>query len=122
MAGRISVSENQEFTAMTPAKRPAQVILHFKDGQQREKTVDGSKGDPDQPMSAVELEAKFHTLYAPRLGKDRSQKAWNELGQLDQRRNLDVLVEKLAPREREPNELPLEPVSLDQQPIVKGGV
>ena len=102
VAGRINVRENKEFTAMTPAKRPAQVILHFNDGRQREKTVYGSKGDPDQPMTSVELEAKFHTLCVPRLGKEKSQQAWNELGRLDQRENLDALVQKLAPRERDP--------------------
>ena len=101
MAGRISVSENEESTAMTPAKRPAQVTLHFNNGRQREKTVYSSKGDPDQPMSAVELEAKFHSLCVPRLGKERSQEAWSELGRLDQSENLDLLVEKLAPTEKD---------------------
>ncbi|UCG25989.1 MAG: MmgE/PrpD family protein, partial [Chloroflexota bacterium] len=80
LAARISVSEDDDFTAMTPARRPARVTLHFRDGRQREKTVFSSKGDPDQPMSAAELEAKFHRLCDPALGAAKAQQAWNELG------------------------------------------
>lgn len=112
LSSRVRVSEDKEFTAMTPAKRPAQVILHFKDGGQREKTVFGSKGDPEQPMSAVELEAKFHGFCVSRLGKEQSKQAWYELGQLDRHSNLDGVLEKLRPRG---SEIPLEPVSLNQR-------
>jgi 2-methylcitrate dehydratase PrpD len=101
LAARISVSEKEDFTAMTPVKRPAQVILHFNDGHQEEKTVFGSKGDPDRPMSAAELEAKFYNLSVPRLGEERSQQAWSEMGRLEQSGNLDVLVQMLAPGERD---------------------
>jgi 2-methylcitrate dehydratase PrpD len=99
LSGRISVSENEDFTAMTPAKRPAQVILHFKDGEQREKTVFGSKGDPDQPMSAAELEAKFYSLCDRSLGSELARQAWNELGRIDQWPDLDGLVKYLVPEE-----------------------
>ncbi|HSG17286.1 MAG TPA: MmgE/PrpD family protein [Anaerolineae bacterium] len=96
LAARISVSEDADFTAMTPARRPARVTLHFRDGRQREKTVYGSKGDPGQPMSAAELEAKFHRLCEPAIGTARAQQAWNELGQVDRRTNLDELMNYLV--------------------------
>ncbi len=96
LAARINVSEDVAFTAMTPARRPARVTLHFKDDGLREKTVFGSKGDPDQPMSAGELEAKFHRLCDPSLGPRRARQAWNELGRIDQWVELDELMNYLV--------------------------
>ena len=96
LAARIDVSEEVSFTAMTPARRPARVTLHFKNGEQREKTVFGSKGDPDQPMSAGELEAKFHRLCNSTLGPRRAHQAWNELGRIDQWVELDELMNYLV--------------------------
>ena len=96
LAGRTRVSEDANFTAMTPDKRPARVTLHFKDGEVREKTVFGSKGDPDQPMSAAELEAKFYLLCEPALGSARTRQAWNKLGQIDQWTDLNELTKYLV--------------------------
>jgi 2-methylcitrate dehydratase PrpD len=96
LAARIDVSEDVAFTAMTPARRPARVTLHFKDGGQREMTVFGSKGDPDQPMSAGELEAKFHRLCDSTLGPGRAHQAWNGLGRIDQWLELDELMNYLV--------------------------
>jgi len=97
VASKINVSENKQFTAMTPAKRPAQVTLYFMDGGQREKTVYGSKGDPDQPMSNTELASKFYRLCDPFLGDERTRQAWDELGHLEQWSHLDGLMELLVP-------------------------
>ncbi len=96
LAARVNVSEDTAYTAMTPARRPARVTLHFKDGGLREKTVFGSKGDPDQPMSAGELEAKFHRLCDPTLGPRRAGQAWSELGRIDQWVDLDGLINYLV--------------------------
>ncbi len=93
----MSVSEDEAFTAMTPARRPARVVLHYADGGRRERTVTGSKGDPDRPMTAGELEAKFRGLCVPIIGPDRSHRAWNELGRLEQMAGLDALVRLLVP-------------------------
>jgi 2-methylcitrate dehydratase PrpD len=97
LAERVNVTENETFTAMTPAQRPAQVILRYKDGERRETTVYGSKGDPDQPMSAAELEVKFYSLCDPALGSKRARQAWLELGRLEQWTSLDGLMKSLVP-------------------------
>jgi 2-methylcitrate dehydratase PrpD len=96
IARKVNVSESKNFTAMTPAKRPARVILRFKDGTQREKTVFGSKGDPDQPMTAEELEAKFSQLCKPYISSQRTQQAWNKLGHLEQSPNIDEVMQLLS--------------------------
>ncbi len=97
MARRVTVREEASFTAMTPEKRPARVRLHLRDGSQREKTVTGSKGDPDQPMSKDELQAKFHSLVHPVLGSEAATAAWEKLGQLAQLPHLDDLTALLVP-------------------------
>jgi 2-methylcitrate dehydratase PrpD len=97
LAARVNVGKNVDFTAMTPARRPAQVILHFKDGQRRECTVYGSKGDPDQPMSDAELEAKFYGLCEPILGPEQTRRAWEELGRIEQLEEVQGTLEILAP-------------------------
>jgi 2-methylcitrate dehydratase PrpD len=96
IARKTSVREDAAFTAMTPAKRPARVTLHFKDGQRREKVVYGSKGDPDQPMSPAELEGKFYRLCEPSLGTARVRQAWQALGQIEQQQDLDELMQLLV--------------------------
>jgi 2-methylcitrate dehydratase PrpD len=95
LASRVTVVEAPEFTAMTPAKRPARVTIRFADGSQREMTVTGSKGDPDQPLSATELEAKFHGLADPRLGHEPASQIWHQLGHLERVSNLTNLAELL---------------------------
>lgn len=97
LAGRVSVSEDETFTAMTPARRPARVVLHYADGGRRERTVTGSKGDPDQPMTVGELEAKFRGLCDPAIGPDRAQRAWKEIGGLEQMAGLEALMQLLVP-------------------------
>ena len=61
----------------------------------------GSKGDPDQPMSATELEAKFFNLFDPVLGSARARQAWNKLGRIDQSEDLDELAKYLIAEEYE---------------------
>lgn len=100
IARKIKVDENETFTSMTPERRPAQVILHFSDGSRREKTVFGSKGDPDQPMTPAELESKFFKLCATRLGTETTQQAWHQLGRFEQWSNLKDLRRLFVPGNR----------------------
>ena len=97
LAGKVQVVEEQAFTALTPGRRPARVTLVLKDGSKLQHTVMGSKGDPDQPMTARELEAKFLRLTASRLGLDRASRAWEQLGKIDSLARLDDLIVNLTP-------------------------
>lgn len=97
LAARVQVQEDEAFTAMTPAKRPARVVLHFRDGRRREKTVTGSKGDPDQPMTAAELEDKFEQLVTRRIGLAQARQAWEVMGQVETLSRLDPLMALIGP-------------------------
>jgi 2-methylcitrate dehydratase PrpD len=98
LSQRINVKEEKSFTAMTPGRRPARVVVRFKDGTQVENTVFGSKGDPDQPMSPEEIKGKFHRLSDPVLGRDRAESAWEIMGELEKQDSLNELMTQLAPQ------------------------
>lgn len=96
LATQTQISENPEFTAMTPAKRPARVTLHFSDGSQRSAMVTGSKGDPDQPMTPVELETKFHSLSDPVIGEQMASTVWENVRKLETLGNLRAITSLLG--------------------------
>lgn len=97
LSAKVAAYENPEYTALTPARRPAQVTLHFTDGSTRSRQVMGSKGDPDQPMSEQELIAKFHMLADPTIGHDRASEAMARIGQFDQLPDIHGLTTLLTP-------------------------
>jgi 2-methylcitrate dehydratase PrpD len=97
LSQKVHVRENPDYTALTPAKRPAQVRVYFTDRSAREKTVMGSKGDPDQPMTDSELETKFHMLVDPVIGQGRAEKAWETIGHFEELSKMDELFTFLVP-------------------------
>ena len=100
LASKVSVEEDPAYTAMTPANRPARITVRFQDGSEREHAVMGSKGDPDQPMSDDELEAKFLRLVGPSLGADQAETAWNYLGKINEAASLAEIAIILTPSSR----------------------
>ena len=100
LSQRVRVAEDPAFTALTPARRPARVTIVEGDGRRREQTVMGSKGDPDQPMTAAELEAKFMGLVTAVLGPISAQQVWDRLGQLAAEPSLDQLVGRFVKSSR----------------------
>lgn len=96
LAARTKTAEVREFTAMTPAKRPARVTLRFADGSQRSAMVTGSKGDPDQPMTPLELEMKFHDLSDPVIGQQAASTVWKHVGKLETLGNLSAVTSALS--------------------------
>lgn len=96
LAQVVEVIEDPEFTRMTPDKRPARIRINMKDGAVLENTVYGSKGDPDQPMSAAELNTKFRDIAAPTLGKDNTEQAWKLLGHVEQLSDISSLTNYLG--------------------------
>jgi 2-methylcitrate dehydratase PrpD len=97
LAGAVQVVEDPTLTAMTPGRRPARVTLVLADGRRLTKTVVGSKGDPDQPLSTDDVMRKFERLAQPLLGSTRTREAWRELMRLDAAPGLSDLVQRLVP-------------------------
>jgi 2-methylcitrate dehydratase PrpD len=65
---RIAVSVDAELDAAFPHRRAARIAIETKDGRRGEYLQPTRKGDPDMPLSDVELEQKFLELAAPVQG------------------------------------------------------
>ena len=64
LAKKVSVAEDPELTRESPQKRVALVTVKLRDGTSRSARVDYAKGDPENPMTAQELEEKRRSLSA----------------------------------------------------------
>lgn len=62
LAKRVVVRDCDEFTALCPGKRIAVVTVKMKDGTEFKERVDYPKGEPENPLTPVEVEAKFRDL------------------------------------------------------------
>jgi 2-methylcitrate dehydratase PrpD len=69
LRGLVTVAERRDYTAMQPERRPATVELVLADGRVLAETVELPRGEPENPLSQAELEAKFLTLAGSRLGE-----------------------------------------------------
>lgn len=56
------VREDAELTALVPARRAARLTLHLTDGRALTERVDLPRGEPEVPLSADDLRAKFADL------------------------------------------------------------
>jgi 2-methylcitrate dehydratase PrpD len=69
LTDKVEVIEDKEMTELVPAKRMASIAVEMRDGNTYECTVEHPKGEPENPVTAAELEAKFRSLAAI-AGKD----------------------------------------------------
>jgi len=73
LAGRVQMSASEEYERMRPARNPAKVTLHLKEGQDMTHEVLNCLGDPLEPMPQEALVRKFLDLATPVLGKNRTE-------------------------------------------------
>lgn len=59
---KVSVIEDENLTAQSPAVRGAKVIIYFTNGKSYEAQCLYPKGEPEHPLTKEELEAKFRGL------------------------------------------------------------
>jgi 2-methylcitrate dehydratase PrpD len=62
IAGKITIEEDPELTALFPEKCLARIVLNLKDGTLIKSATLSAKGDPDDPYSREELKVKFLNL------------------------------------------------------------
>ncbi len=62
---------SEEFEKMFPAKQPSRVVVKTKDGKSYEEYLEYPKGDPREPMTLDDIEAKFNALSTDLLTPDR---------------------------------------------------
>ena len=70
---RIKGEASEEFEKMFPAKQPSRVVVRTTDGAEHEAYLEYPKGDPREPMTQEDLDAKFGALAAPLLDAERQR-------------------------------------------------
>ncbi len=70
---KIKGEASLEFEEMFPAKQPSRVRITTTDGREFEEYLEYPKGDPREPMTQEDLDAKFGGLCEGRLSEKRQQ-------------------------------------------------
>jgi 2-methylcitrate dehydratase len=70
---KIKGEASQEFEKMFPAKQPSKVVVKTGDGRSFSEYLEYPKGDPREPMTMEDLDAKFNSLSAGLLNKKRQK-------------------------------------------------
>ena len=72
LAGRVTVQANDALSALSPLKRAAIVKVFYSDGTVAQERVDYPKGEPENPLSEMELREKSAALMSF-AGKGQSE-------------------------------------------------
>ena len=80
---RISVRLDPELDAAFPGRRAARVAITARGGKREEFLQPHRKGDPEQPLTDAELDAKFMELAAPVLGEAPARTLLRRLWRLE---------------------------------------
>lgn len=80
---RIRLTVDPELDAAFPGQRAARVRIATRDGRSGEFLQPTRKGDPDAPLSDIDLNAKFLELAQPVLGKDEAARLLERIWTLE---------------------------------------
>ena len=87
----ISASVDKEIDAAFPGRRAARVEIETVDGQRLVWLQPDRKGDPELPLSDLELEGKFLELATPVIGADKARMLLQNIWGLDKAASLEEL-------------------------------
>jgi 2-methylcitrate dehydratase PrpD len=97
VAAKVRVKEDPLYTSMTPAKRPARVIVKTGQGQVYTAQVEGSGGGPEAPLSMEKIQEKFRSLAEPVIGKDQADAVIEKVERLEGVKDIRDLTRLLMP-------------------------
>ncbi len=91
LMGRTTLSVAPELDAQYPAAWPARVHIYLDDSRQISTTVSAPRGDPENPLSEEELQAKFRGLLSGTPWGDKTDALLNWLAELPQAQRVGPL-------------------------------
>ena len=94
---KTEIIPDAQLTKLYPTKFPARVTITLTDGSSFQETVLFPKGDPQDPLSQEELDAKFHSNARPLLGRERAASLLSAIYALPEASNIDDVVSRLHP-------------------------
>ena len=74
---KIKGEASVEFEKMFPAKQPSKVVVKTKNGKEYSEYLEYPKGDPREPMTIDDIQAKFNALSSELLPPDRQEDVKN---------------------------------------------
>jgi len=96
LMGKIEVFVDPEIDAQFPAKWPARVRIRTRDGRVLEALVEHPLGDPENPMSFEDVEAKMADLARGILAEEKVEEAARLVRGLERLGDVGELMELLA--------------------------
>ena len=97
VAARLRVREDPEYTSMTPAKRPASVIVRTKKGGIFSWEVERSAGGPDAPWPLEKVQEKFRSLADPVIGPEKALSVIDAVTELHELSDIREVTRLLVP-------------------------
>jgi 2-methylcitrate dehydratase PrpD len=94
---RTSVSVADDLTARYPRAWPTRIRLARRDGKEIRGGSNYPLGNPENPVTTTQLEQKFTTLVAPRLGDDVTRRALDAVRSIDNASDMATVFRDLAP-------------------------
>ena len=86
---RVKVQRLAELSARYPQAVGNILTVRLRDGRTLSKRVDYPRGHAQNPLSDAEVEAKFHWLAGPRLGRERADAVLRWVWRLDEAHGWD---------------------------------
>jgi len=96
MMERIAVGVDPSLDVRYPDERGARVEIELTDGRALHHSVSNARGEPEWPLSGVEVEEKFLALATPRLG-DAARTVRDLTQNLDDMKDIRDLTQLLVP-------------------------
>ncbi len=91
MLANTEIIADAELNKLYPDKFPARVTITLKDGKSFQETVLFPKGDPQDPLSADEIAAKYRDNAGARLGAARANELLQAIYALPEANNVGRL-------------------------------
>ena len=95
LAERIQMRLDNNLPSTDLGSRPCRVTLRLKNGQTYSREVQNAKGSPEFPLTADELKAKFTDCARQTLSEGSTQRALDDLNQLETLKDIRPLCQLL---------------------------
>ncbi len=97
LAQKVEVIADEEMDRLYPEKWSSIIEVETESGKKYTERVDSAKGDPENPLSAVELRKKFLSNSIPILGVRRSEEVADRILHMEEVSNIEPLMGLLIP-------------------------
>ena len=95
-AEKVKIGYSEKINSLLPGRFAASVIVLTRDGKELRATREIPKGNPEDPMTEAELEAKFRKWTEPVIGRERAVRIVQTVRHLEELGRIDALIGLIA--------------------------